>query len=91
MKFLATHNVLKRLQKGKTYHGGFVTNLNFTKVGEVAKGSSGIRIAVVDDTGKWMTFNPNVFVPATMKDEVTITGPSKKELLKGIKLPKKKK
>ena len=67
MKFLATDTVPNRLRKGQIYHGGFVTNIHHTQVGEVSKGHSCIRIAVVDDTGKWMTFNPRVFVPATMR------------------------
>jgi len=54
MKFLAiTSTADQRLVKGKIYTGQIVMNA-----------TNDIRIVVFDDTGAWMSFNSNAFMPA---------------------------
>lgn len=67
MNFVAIDSVPKRITKGKIYSGNLVMKTKGTRVDSVSNMTSKLRIAVFDDSGEWMTFNPVIFLPDGMK------------------------
>lgn len=62
MRFKATVSTKDgRLKAGKNYQGSLVVN-----------GNGFLRIAIYDNNGEWMTFDPVVFAPVKKLKELTL-------------------